>query len=305
MTIARKTILLAVATLLSVGTAFADTSFRGLPKDQGNNLLFSDSLDRLTLSGKPFYIDVRDQFARDGQLDGSDADSLQIGFVPPANGAPLGALTGAMADSHGRWVDSSGDYVSTSADGGRVRRATGNGNAVASTPWRVDPVYGDYYHIEMSAMVAAGETVTIGYLGDPALGQTLDSNLGQLTFELTRGLSSLANQLTWTVAWDNNGLRQSLTNTLTVPEGDVLNMQLGWLEKMPNDTFDAWLGSSLGNTRLVQGNMGTAIDVHAVGFELSGTGSWIGGFTAEVPEPATGTIGLILTLGALAMLRRR
>ncbi len=36
--------------------------FRGIPRDQGNNLLFSNSLNRLNDLGTPYYIDVLDNF---------------------------------------------------------------------------------------------------------------------------------------------------------------------------------------------------------------------------------------------------
>ena len=69
--------------------------FRGIPLDQGNNLLFSNSLNRWVDHGKPFFIDVLDDFVRDMPLLDSDADPLQIGFVPPVAGVPRWSAGGS------------------------------------------------------------------------------------------------------------------------------------------------------------------------------------------------------------------
>ena len=145
MNIERKTLVAAIVlTIITASSAFADWNFRGIPVNQGNNLLPSNSLDRMGDTGEPFYIDVLDSFNREGGLGGSDADQLQIGFVPPVAGVPLGELTGSAAENHGRWIQSADDYATTTENGGRVRRETGQGTAVASMPWRVSEGLGDY-----------------------------------------------------------------------------------------------------------------------------------------------------------------
>lgn len=309
MNISRQTFVAAIALLIiSTSSVFADWNFRGIPVNQGNNLLPSNSLNRMADTGAPFYIDVLDTFARDGQLEGSEADILQVGFVPPIADVPLGPLTGSADADHGRWIQTAADYVTSSANGGRVKRSTGQGTEVASTPWRVAPGLGDYYQLEMTAMVAAGEKVSLGYLGDIdtyGTSQGLAGELGQLILGVERGVGADEDTVRWTVAWDQDGTRQSFSNTVQSPAEQELNLQLGWLDGGGDDLFDAWLGTDTANTRLIQGNMGTTIDVFAVGFELDGAGSSIGSFTAAVPEPAAGLMALIGAGLALSVVRRR
>ncbi|MEM7315104.1 MAG: PEP-CTERM sorting domain-containing protein [Planctomycetota bacterium] len=309
MNISKKTFVAAIAlAIITASSAFADWNFRGIPVNQGNNLLPSNSLNRLNDTGEPFYIDVLDTFDRDGGLGGSEADVLQIGFVPPEDGLPMGELTGSAAFNHGRWSKSSGDYVTSTENGGSVSRMNGQGTAVAHTPWRVAPGLGDYYQLEMTAMVAAGETVSLGYLGDIETYGTSDGlagSIGQLVLGVERGVGDDADTVTWTVAWDQDGTRQSFSNTIASPAEQELNLQLGWLDGGGDDLFDAWLGTDTSNTRLLQGNMGSAIDVYSVGFELDGGGSWVGSFTAAVPEPAAGMMALMAAGLALGTLRRR
>ena len=307
MNISKKTFVAAIAIMIiSASSAIADWNFRGIPVNQGNNLLPSNSLDRFVDTGEPFYIDVLDSFARDGSLEGSDADVLQIGFVPPVADVPDGPLSGSADTAHGRW--SANDYVTTSANGGSVQRTLANEIAIASTPWRVSPNLGDYYQLEMTAVVAAGESVQLGYLGDAATHGTsegLAGAIGQLIFGLERGTGADEGTVTWTVAWDQDGIRQSFSSTVLSAVDQELNLQLGWLDGGSDDLFDAWLGTNESNTRLLQGNMGSAIDVYAVGFELDGTGSSIGSFTAAVPEPTAGMLAIIGVGFAINSIRRR
>ena len=298
---------ISIVTLLG-SSAAAEPRFRGIVLDQGNNLLFSNSLNRLDDQGKPFYIDVLDNFDRDMALLDSDADTLQIGFVPPVADVPNGPLLGQNALDHGRWTHGS-DFATFSIDGGFARRTSMAGSGIAATPWRVTPGLGDYYQLEMQATVAVGETVSLAYLGDlDGIGATqgLDGVLGQLLLEVSRGLGDDENLLTWTVAWDRSGTPQSFSSTTTAAVTEELHLGLGWLD-LPNagDLFDAWLGDSTGNTRLLQGNLVAAIDVHDVGFHSSGLQSTIHGFTAAVPEPTSAPLAMLGIACALFTARRR
>ncbi len=309
MKISQLTIASAVAAILTLaGSSQADTTFRGIIRDQGNNLLFSDLVNRLTDTGNPYYIDISDDFARGGDLNFSEVDGLQIGFVPPYSNVPLGPLSGAAAEQHGRWQTLQGELMTTADNGGWARSSTGAGPAVAALPWRVDPGLGDYYLIEMSAKVAAGESVSLGYLGDiDTLSATegLAGQLGQLVLGIERGVDENAEQVVWTVSWVDGDSKQSFSNTATVATDEVLNLQLGWLDRGSDDLFDAWLGTSTANTRLFGGNMNTSIDVHAVGFDLLGTQSMAGSFTSAVPEPTGPLMALWGLATALLAMRRR
>jgi hypothetical protein len=268
----------------------------------------------------PFFIDIKDNFQRDGQLSGSEADELQIGFVPPYEGVPLGELTGEAAEAHGRWLPELGtEYQTSSADGGRAYRATGEGVAIAYLPWRVEPQLGDDYLIELTASVAAGEMVSLGYLGDIATHGSaagLAGRLGQLVLDIERGTGDNADQLSWTLRWEQNG---NASGTTTAAEGDELVLQLGWRDnRNGKDDFDAWLKTSTGFEQLLGGNMDAAIDVFHVGFEVKdadptdlfgdGTGSYITSYTAAVPEPQTAILllaGIVVNLGCRLRATRR
>ena len=87
---------------------------------------------------------------------------------------------------------------------------------------------------------------------------------------------------------------------------EELHLGLGWLD-LPNagDLFDAWLGDSQSNNRLLQGNLNAAIEVHDVGFYSSGLESTIHGFTAAVPEPTAAPLAMLGIACALVAARRR
>ena len=174
----------------------------------------------------------------------SDADTLQIGFVPPVAGVPDGPLEGQHALDHGRWTHGS-DFVTSSANGGFARRVSMAGSGIAATPWRVTPGLGDYYHLEMRAMVAVGEAVSLVYLGDIDTidAQGLHGELGQLLLDVSRGTGNEENLLTWTVAWDQLGTTQWFSSTVTANVEEELSLELGWLDlPSQDDLFDAWLG---------------------------------------------------------------
>ena len=300
MTTTRNTILTMLAMVLAVtSVTSAQQLFRGIPLDQGSNVQASEGM--LNRS-QDFYIDVLDNFSGDGPLSGREADTHRIGFVPPVAGVPNGLLQGAAADAHGRWIADS-DYIISN---GRVVRETGVGQAIAQTPWRAFSGLGDDYKLEATAMVAAGETVSIGYFGESDGSQGLNSDFGQLVLGLTRGIDANENTLDWSVAWDDNGIRQTVTGTTTAALDEEINLQLGWLDTgaASDDLFDAIIGTSNGNQRLIQDSMGNAIDVFAVGFE-SGANSSFGSFTAAVPEPNTAMLAIFGIIGMVTATRRR
>ena len=277
--------------------------FRGILKSQGGNEILNSPSDFA-----PFFIDIDDSFNRDGLLGGSDADGWQVGFVPtmqidPATGQQVanGPLSGLLAELHGRWVATDDSYVTTSIDGA-VRRSSDSGRAVANLPWRVWSALGDNYYIEATATIATGETVSLGYMGDPAFGSALglDGRLGQLVLNVARGEGANSNVVTTSVSWDNNGLRVvNNTGTFTSAVGEEVTLGLGWKDLLStgNDLFDAWLVTGGQAQEVGSGALGTAIEVFGTGFELSGTGSSLNGFLTAVPEPNTGSIlmlGLML-----------
>ncbi len=313
-------VLASLAAFVMLGSTLvrAELVFRGLPLYQQSNSLNSRALDRPL----PFASDVIDEFKRTGLLRGSEVDGLQIGFVPPADGVPDGPLTGNAADQHGRWMP--GSSAGLEAQNGTVHRTATSGITAACLPWRVFAGLGDDYLIQMSADVAVGEQVRIGYFGDVhtygAL-QGLAGRLGQLVLGIQRGSDTdsdptfNSHDLRWTVAWDVNGTRLSLRGDATAPVGEELKLQLGWKDETSDgdDTFDAWLGTSAGEHRLAAGNLGTnlssAIEVFGVGFEMLGsvTGtndSWIGNFIGAVPEPNSASL-ILVAAGALGLRRRR
>ena len=157
------TLMMLSAQLLIVDSAEARAwFFRGIPLEQTNSLGASNRFSSPVLGGREFYADVVDLFGREGELVGSRADMRVLGLVSPLNGVPKGPLTGDAADRAGRWIGNA-DYV---VSNGQVRRATGEGIAITHLPWRVTERLGDDYLLEMSAVVAAGETALLGYLGD-------------------------------------------------------------------------------------------------------------------------------------------
>ena len=295
--------LLIAVSLLSSGVSASDWEFRGIPLREGTEFL-SPAFDR----GSSYWTDMSDSFNRNGRLGLSDVDGDQVGFVPPVTDLPVpsGPLTGDLADEHGRWMPPHGDYVTSTEHGGSVRRANGSGIAVACLPWHVISGLGDRYMIEMDAVVAVGESVTIGYFGDitqTGSAQGLNGDLGQLILEVERSAAA-PDEVTWTIEWDLNGNRQQVVSTLDAPVDEEMRLQLAWddLKRSGNDLFDAWIATSDGNNRrLAQGTMGTAIDVFGVGFEIEGTGSYITGFAAAVPEP---TAGCLFGFGILGLFMR-
>ncbi len=279
--------------------------FRGIPQEQPNAAGVSNRFSSPLLGGRDFYADVEDLFSESGRGDrllGTRADTRIVGLVAPFDGVPNGPLTGNAAEAAGQWLGDS-DYVISD---GRVQRSTGEGIAVTRLPWRVTERLGDDYLLEMSAVVAAGETARLGYYGD------LDSlgTAGEFG-ELVMGIERIdATQLRWSVAWNmDDGSRQEFSSFLTTPDGspsEEIKLQLGWTDMFGrnNDLFDAWLETSAGNTQLLSGNMATEIDVHSAGFELTGLESYVTGFRTAVPEPGTVCLAIIGLIGTLALRRR-
>ena len=153
---------------------------------------------------------------------------------------------------------------------------------------------------------------SLGYFGDIdefGAAQGLSGRLGQLVLGIERGEGAEAEQLTWSIAWDQDGNRQEFRAQLSedVAVGEEIKLQLGWLDDLAtgDDLFDAWLETSNGNTRLAQGNMLSDIDVFGVGFEFSGTGSYGTNFAAAVPEPTAGGLLMLSLLGMAGATRRR
>ncbi len=297
-----KSIVAMLTVLLSFASyGLADTTFRGIALDQGGNRMDSQIFDRL----KPLWMDVEDNFSRTGQLDGSEADTWQVGFVAPQIGLPVGPLQGQYAEAHGRWNAS--DYY---VNGSGVERVTGAGLAIATTPWQIE--LGRFYNLEATANVAAGETISIGFLGDVDHGSPSDlltSTLGQLVLGITRGSGLDQDQLSWTIAWDDNGIRKSAHGVTTAAIDRELTLQLGWddsaLGAAGDDTFDAWIDDGTTNKRLLSDSMGNAISVQAIGFQIDGLNTTLGSFTSAVPEPATGLMGLFGIIATIAASRRR
>jgi hypothetical protein len=306
-------LLVAVIAASLNANAFGVEFFRGIPLPfKGNELTTPTSY-------VPMYTDFSDNFARDGALNDSVVDGFRTGYVPPfefdpaGNPVPDGLLTGVAAHLAGRWMPQSGsDYVTSNLKGGSVRRVTDGGPAVACLPWRVYPELGRGYLLEMSAIVAEGETVSMAYFGDvQAYGtsQGLDNELGQLVLGIARGTQAAGtqDQLTWNIAWDDNGSRRELSGpSIASLNGEEIRMQLRWddIRNSGNDLFDAWLETGSGNQQLLSGSMSTEIDVFGAGFELNGTGSMITGFLTAVPEPSSALMGMGI-FGLLLVLRHR
>ena len=300
-------LLMLSAQLLTVDSADARAwFFRGIPLEQTNATGVNNRFSSPLLGGREFYTDVADLFSqlgRDGELVGSLADTSVLGLVAPFDGVPNGPLTNDAADAAGRWKGHS-DYVVSNS---QVRRATGEGIAVTHLPWRVTERLGDDYLLEMSAVVAAGETARMGYLGDVNSLGTESGLAGELG-ELVMGIERIdGTQLKWSVAWNmDDGSRQEFSSFLNTPHdstGEEINLQLGWTDMFDSndDLFDAWLETSAGNTQLLSGNMSTEIAVHSFGLELTGPESYVTGFQAAVPEPTTCFLSLIGLIGMLTL----
>lgn len=280
--------------------------FRGIPLEQ-TNAFGSNRVESpvLTRAENDFYVDIEDSFSRSGVLAGSLADIRISQLVAPFDGVPYGWLSGSASRAVGRWGGST-DYVV--ADG-KLQRSSGAGIGITHLPWRVTERLGDDYLLEMTAVVAEGETAHIGYLGDPSLGteRSLESELGELTMSVTRLDGT---NLEWAVSWNmENGSRQRFSSFLTTPSdttGEEIRLQLGWEDVLAtnNDLFDAWLETSSGNTQLLAGNMATSIDVHALGLELTGPESYVVGYRASVPEPSSLGLAFIGLVGLLGLKRR-
>lgn len=299
--------LLLLAQLTMVNTADAgEWFFRGIPREQvnafGSNRIESPVLTR---AENDFYVDIEDSFSRNGVLSGSLADTRISQLVAPFDGVPPGWLGGAALDVAGRWEGST-DYVV--ADG-KLQRSSGAGIGVTHMPWRVTEGLGDDYLLEITAVVADGETARVGYLGDPSLGTdlSLESDLAELIMSVTRLDGT---NLEWAVSWNmDDGSRQRFSSFMTTPSdttGEEIRLQLGWEDIMGtnNDLFDAWLETSSGNTQLLAGNMATSIDVHALGLELTGPESYVVGYRASVPEPSSLGLAFIGLVGLFGLRRR-
>ena len=286
--------------------ALGQSDFRGIPVPYNGNSIGSPT------SLAPMFADFTDNFERDGTLGFSVVDGFRTGYVPPfefdqqGNPIPDGFLTGMTARLAGRWMPADGDqYVTTNLNGGFVQRTSDEGRAVACLPWRVYPELGQGYLIEMTAVVAEGETVSLAYFGDVetfGADNGLDGQLGQLVLGISRGVAAegTENELSWSIAWDDEGSRQEFTGTaLASISGEEIRMQMRWddVRNSNNDLFDAWIETGAGNQRILQGAMGTEIDVFGAGFELSGMASRVTGFVSAVPEPSSmlmGIFGLLL-----------
>ena len=299
-------LLLLTQVLIVNSTDAGEWFFRGIPREQVN-AFGSNRIDSpvLTREDNDFYVDIEDSFSRTGILSGSLADRRISQLVAPFDGVPLGWLDGAALNAVGRWEGST-DYLVTN---GRLQRSSGAGVGITHMPWRVTERLGDDYLLEMTAVIAEGETARIGYLGDPNvdLGRSLESDLGELAMSVTR-LSGT--DFEWAVSWNmDDGSRQRFASFLTTPSdttGEEINLQLGWEDVLGtnNDLFDAWLETSSGNTQLLAGNMATSIEVHAVGLELTGQDSYVVGYRASVPEPSSLGLVFVGMAGLFSLCRR-
>ena len=287
----KSSIIVACITIAGAN-AIGQETFRGIELDQTFNQHFSNPfMDN-------WFIDLMDNFVetpRANQLAGSHVDTISIGFVPPSGDNPT-------ATEFGRWMGSD-DYVVDTSNGGSVARTSSSGIAVACIPWRVTPELGDFYLIEMTANVAEGETVRLGYFGDVnVLGSEngLAGDLGQLVLGVTRGAGDSADEFTWNV--DSPQLDNPFSDTFTF-DGSELRLQLGWNED--EDRFDAWLGTTDGEMQLAYGTLGGAIDVIGVGLEMTGNQSNVSNFIAAVPEPTCWPLALVGLLALMKAARTR
>ena len=315
MTIQRITMFASLLLAIAVSTAASGQElFRGMTTEvvtaNGlDNLHYSPVFKHVRIPGIPYFVDVSDGFDnREGLLLNSAVDGWRNQFLPPVPGLPEGPLSTESMDGgpspaelSGRWMGHENFMIKD----GRVSRIDGDGPTVACVPWVVEQGVGRDYLLEMDAVVAEGETVSLGYFGDVNLfgtGEGLNGELGQMVLDIRR---INAQTIIWDVNWDMDGQRQSFTSqiiTSTDTTDEAFRLQLGW-QDLPtgNDTFDAWLQGPDGtNNHLAAGNLLTAIDVAGIGFEISGTDSYVDNFMAAVPEPTSGlplAIGLISCLG--------
>ena len=300
--------------LLAIGTpGIRATTFRGIAKDQGTNLLSRPVLDRTT----PWYIDIEDNFTSytaetfagstvtrgtGSQLIDTYADQHRIGFVPPFAGVPDGPLTGEAAALMGRWMGST-SYRLT--DHGSVARQSADGVALTCIPWRVVPGLGNAYLIDLEVDLAAGESATVGYFGDLNVHGTTDSlsdsGLGQLAFRVTRGNGVDSQQYDWQVSWWEGSQQETTTGTFFLDITAPLRLELGWADGIING-YDAWISTDVASFRVWEETIASPIDVHGIGFELSGTESEVTSFLSAVPEPTNpiACLGSVLILVGLA-----
>lgn len=272
--------------------ANASETFNGIPLDQ------DDNFHRAHVYGADdsWYVDIRDQFDRDGLLLRSFMDTNRIGFVPPSESFSFDP------NLIGQWMGSD-DYL---VNNGSVSRTTSDSVAIACAPWRVTSDLGDFYLIELDANVADSESVRLGYFGDVSVHDPteglLDGAIGQLILDITRD----GDDLNWTINWaaaDPADSKPFFAGSLFDVTGPI-NLQLGWNED--DHSFDAWLTSESDAYHLAAGGMGHNIDVFGVGFELTGTNSTVDTFLAAVPEPnSVSSIALIGLLSILKVARRR
>lgn len=167
-----RTALILVVVVLQPYIVTANDEFRGLQKDQGSNrhpssvmglddLWFIDFSDKFTsYSELPVGTDAVSR-SEGSPLTGTYVDDLRIGFVPPIADVATGPLTGDAAQDAGRWMGAA-NYVVSPDYGGSVRLSDAESGAVCF-PWRVTPELGDFYLIELSAIVAEGESTRLGY----------------------------------------------------------------------------------------------------------------------------------------------
>ena len=309
---------------------------------QPDNTHISPSMDRVD---HKWHIDLEDNFnayptrsfgdytaARSvgDPLAGSFVDTHRIGFVPPTENDPQtgqvwnqGALPGHS--DHGHWGATgfgATDYVLSADHGGSVHRATGTGVGIVCNDWRVSEGLGDDYLYEVTAVVGAGADnhLTMGYMHDEDVyaldgngnpNNLLDSRFGSLVLDVHRGGENDEN-IFWEVQWDINGARPGTgTNLLADASGNAvqvgleeeLRLILGWND-VP-DTWDAWLEVAGQMFQLDGGDLGAPISVFGVAFQTGGTGTYVTGHLAAVPEPASGLLMLAGLAGLTGMRRWR
>ncbi|MCH2129420.1 MAG: PEP-CTERM sorting domain-containing protein [Pirellulaceae bacterium] len=300
MKIQQLTTLIMIAMLAALATAsnaVAGPSFRGVVKDQGGNVIDENGGSN-AMGSRPWFIDIEDNFNRSGGLNGSEADTWQVGFVPPSdtrneNGVSAhGELTGTLADEHGRWVGDGSFLV----EGGQV--SSSEASAVATTPWRVVSGLGDDYLLEADASIDAGGSATLAFAGGNSSNDLMDGEFGQLALQVSRDATD-ETQVSWHVKWDTDEApgHKSEADVITVPAGEV-RIQLAWNELM--NTFDAWLGDN----QLASGTLGApGIDVHHLAFQLNN--ATLGSVVGAIPEPSSMVLMAVGLIGLLGYRNRK